>query len=352
MSSGLGLAVVASEIGAWREVLSVAPPPSPCPAPGEGELQVRVLSCGLAFPDVLTVEGKHIQKKAAPFVPASEVCGIISAVGAGVTSAFGFREGDCVFGTTNSGGLRQHTILPAMGAYKLPDGVGVDVGAGFELNYGTTFHGLVDLGRLRAGETLLVLGASGGVGMAAIDIGVALGAEVVACASTAAKLAACEKAGAATLVNYAEGDFKQALKDVGVYGSVDVVFDPVGGKFSETAMRSLGWGGRHVVVGFAAGGANPKSAIPRFPLNLALLNEREILGCFWGAWKFRDGNETNRKNIDRCLEMVRSGKMNPVVSHTYALADYASAFDAMMSRRVIGKITIKVGDDDATASKL
>ena len=162
----------------------------------------------------------------------------------------------------------------------------------------------------------------------------------------------CEKAGATTLINYTEGNFKQALKNAGVYGSIDVVYDPVGGTFSETAMRSLRWGGRHVVIGFAAGGANPKGAIPSIPLNLALLNEREILGCFWGAWKFRDGNETNRKNIERMLEMVRSGKMKPLVSKTYALADYASAFDAMMSRRVVGKITIKVSDEFVTGSRL
>ncbi len=339
-----GAAVIASAIGDWREVLALSPSPA-CPAPDDGELQVRVVACGLAFPDVLTVEGKHIQKKEPPFSPGSEVCGVVTAVGKGVTDAFGFRVGDRVFGTTNGGGLRQHTLLPAMSCYALPAGVDVDVGAGFELNYGTTFHGLVDIARLKAGETLLVLGASGGVGMAAIDLGVALGAEVIACASTAAKLAACERAGATTLINYTEGNFKQALKDAGVYGGVDVVYDPVGGKFSEPAMRSLGWGGRHVVIGFAAGGATPKAAIPALPLNLALLNEREILGCFWGAWKMRDGNVTNRQNINTMLEMVASGKMRPLVSRVYQLRDYASAFDAMMSRRVVGKITIRVSPE-------
>ena len=337
-------AVVANAIGDWREVLDLVPSPT-CPAPDDGEVQVRVVACGLAFPDVLTVEGKHIQKKAPPFVPASEVCGVVTAVGAGVEDEFGFSVGDRIFGTTNRGGLQQHTILPAMGCYKLPEGVDVDVGAGFELNYGTTYHGLVDIARLKEGETLLVLGASGGVGMAAIDIGVALGAEVIACASTSSKLAACKRAGATTLINYTDGNFKQALKDKGVYGGVDVVYDPVGGRFSEPAMRSLGWGGRYVVIGFAAGGANPKDAIPELPLNLALLNEREILGCFWGAWKMRDGNETNRRNIDTMLKMVASGKMRPLVSRTYDLADYASAFDAMMSRRVVGKITIRVSPE-------
>lgn len=186
--------------------------------------------------------------------------------------------------------------------------------------------------------------------MAAIDIGVALGADVIACASTPEKLTACKHAGATTLINYTEGDFKQSLKDAGVYGSVDVVYDPVGGHYSEVAMRSLGWGGRHVVIGFASGGATPKDAIPKVPLNLALLNEREILGCFWGAWKMRDGNDTNRKNIQKMLAMVVEGKLRPVISKKYALADYASAFNSMMSRRVVGKITVEVSAP--TASRL
>lgn len=188
----------------------------------------------------------------------------------------------------------------------------------------------------------MVLGASGGVGMAAIDIGVALGADVIACASTPQKLLACKDAGASTLINYTEGSFKQSLKDAGVYGSVDVIYDPVGGHHSEVAIRSLGWGGRHVVIGFASGGATPKNAIPKIPLNLALLNEREILGCFWGAWKMRDGNETNRKNIEKMLVMVANGKLKPFVSRKYALNDFAAAFRAMMSREVVGKITIEM----------
>lgn len=336
-------AVIATAVGPWREVLQLQPSPDVGPAT-EGFLKVKVLSCGLAFPDVLTVEGKHIMKKEAPFVPASEVSGEVVEVGEGCEE-HGFKVGDRVFGTTMDGGLQQFALLPADGVYALPPSVPVDVGAGFELNYGTTYHGLKDIARLRAGETLLVLGASGGVGMAAIDIGVALGAEVVACASTAAKLAACEAAGATTLVNYTDGSFKAALKEAGVYGNVDVVYDPVGGAFAEVAMRALGWGGRYVVVGFAAGGATPKDAIPSFPLNLALLNEREILGCFWGAWKVRDGNEGNRKNVDEMLALVAAGKLKPLISKTYRLDQYAEAFDAMMTRKVVGKIVIRVGDD-------
>ena len=182
-----------------------------------------------------------------------EVSGEITEVGAGVK---GFAVGDRVFGAPVGGALKPVALMEASRAHKIPDGVDPAIPAGFEMNYGTAYHALHDLAQVQAGERVLVLGASGGVGMAAIDIGVALGAEVVACASTAAKLAACEAAGATTLINYAEGDFKGALKAAGVYSNVDVVYDPVGGALSEVAMRALGWGGRFVVVGFAAGGAS------------------------------------------------------------------------------------------------
>ena len=336
-------AVVATSIGPWKDVLQLQQSPDVGPATS-GMLKVKVMSCGLAFPDVLTVEGKHIMKKSAPFVPASEVSGVVVEVGEDCED-YGFAVGDRVFGTTMDGGLQQHVLLPAFAVYRLPAGVPIDVGAGFELNYGTTYHGLKDIAKLAAGETLLVLGASGGVGMAAIDIGVALGARVVACASTAAKLAVCEAAGATTLINYTEGDFKGALKAAGVYSNIDVVYDPVGGAFSEVAMRALGWGGRFVVVGFAAGGATPKDAIPSFPLNLALLNERQVLGCFWGAWKAMDGNEGNRHNVEEMLTLVAAGKLKPLISHTYRLDQYADAFEAMMNRKVVGKITIRISDE-------
>jgi len=196
-----------------------------------------------------------------------------------------------------------------------------------------------------------VLGASGGVGMSAIDLGKALGCTVIACASTAEKLECCRKAGADVLINYVmdgDGNFKQALKDADVYGEVDVVYDPVGGKWSEVAIRSMAWGGRHIVIGFASGGANPKSAIPKIPLNLTLLNERQIVGCFWGPWKMRN-NEHNRRNIDTMMKMVAEGKLNPVISKRYTFSNFMQAFDDMMSRKVIGKITIS---PTAACSKL
>jgi len=282
-------AVVCTTFGPYQDVLQIQQIADR--NINEGEIRVKVLSCGLAFPDVLTLEGKHMFKPQTPYVPGSEVCGEIIEIGEGVDAAE-FRLKDKVFGMTSTGGLQGETILLANKCYKLPTGVDVNVAGGFELNYGTTYHGLVDLAHLTEGETVLILGASGGIGMAAIDIAKAHGCTVVACASTAEKLMACEEAGADLCLNYSVPStetspakhFKQLLRDSEVYGEIDIVFDPIGGKLSEVAMRALGWGGRFIVIGFASGGAQPKTAIPRFPINLALLNERQIIGCFWGAW--------------------------------------------------------------------
>ena len=240
-----------------------------------------------------------------------------------------------------SGGLSEETSLREIDAYILPDNVSAHAASGFELNYGTVYHGLVDLGNLTAGETLLVLGASGGVGMAAIDIGKAIGANVIACASTENKLEACKRAGADELINYEGGDFKALLKDSGYYGSIDVVFDPVGGNFSEPALRALDWAGRFIVVGFAAGGVTPKDAIPRVPLNLILLNERRVIGLLWGAWKARDDNEANTKNVETMIKWMQDGKLKPLVSKVCTFDNYVEAFDDLMNRRAVGKLCIE-----------
>ena len=249
----------------------------------EGMIRIKVLACGLDFPTMLVMEGKHMMKKTPPFVPGSDVCGVVVSIRENDAKEFDISVGDTVFGVSQTGAMSEYALMIVENAYKVPKGVSPAIAAGFEMNYGTTYHGLIDLANLREGETLLVLGASGGVGMAAIDIGKAMGARVVACASSSKKLDMCRSAGADILINYAEGDFKKALKQAKVYGRVDVVYDPVGGKFSEPAMRALAWGGRFIVIGFASGGSNPKSGIPKIPLNLALLNERKILGVFWGA---------------------------------------------------------------------
>lgn len=270
-------AAMVDRIGPYNEVVRVVSN-AVRPVADDGELLVQVLACGLAFPDVLVIEGKHMMKRAPPFSPAGEVCGTIVEIGDGVE---GFAVGDKVFGAAISGGLAELTRIPSHTCYKLPEGVDPILAAGFELNYGTSWHGIVDIARLQAGETMLVLGASGGVGMAAIDIGRSIGANVVACASTEAKLQACIEQGADETINYSDDDgttFKEKLKAAGIYGDIDVVFDPVGGTLSEPAMRGLGWGGRHLVIGFAAGGDTPTDAIPKLPINLALLNERAIQG--------------------------------------------------------------------------
>lgn len=339
--------VVAREIGTYGKVLELRgshPSADVLSEPADDEvLKVRVIAAGLAFPDMLIVEGKHITKASAPFVPTNDICGEVVEVGSEGRS-LGFRVGDIVFGVATTGGLSEYALMFMENAYHVPRGVSPHIAAGFEVNYGTTWHGLVDLAGLRKGETLLILGASGGVGMAAIDIGKALGARVVACASTPAKLEICRRAGADVLIDYSSDDFKRALKNADdVYGSVDVVYDPVGGRFSEPAMRAMTWGGRFVVVGFASGGMTPKSAIPSMPLNLALLNERKILGVFWGAWKMRTGNEGNRKNMMKMMEMVRSGTLKPRVTKLYDLQNFMEAFDDMAKRRVTGKICVRVG---------
>ena len=180
--------------------------------------------------------------------------------------------------------------------------------------------------------------------MAAIDISKALGAEVIACASTDAKLDKCRQAGADQLINYSNGNFKSQLKEEGLYGNIDIVFDPVGGDLSEVCIRALGFGGRFIVIGFASGGAAPKNAIPRIPLNLALLNERQIIGCFWGAWKMRDGGVANRANMEEMMSLVSSGRLRPLVDKVFSLDNFMSALDQLMHRKAIGKIVVKVRD--------
>jgi len=316
--------------------------------PQKGTAIVRVLSCGLAFPDILTVLGKHIMRRKAPFVPGQEICGEVTAIGEGVRR---LKVGDLVFGSALKGGCSEEAEVHEDVVYTLPAGVDPHVAAGFELNYGTTYHGLVDIGGLKAGETLLVLGASGGVGAAAIDLGKALGATVIACASTAEKLDFCRAAGADHVINYEQDDLRAELKKLKKDGAIDMVYDPVGGKWAEPAFRSMGWGGRFLVIGFAAGGEVPKDAIPNLPLNLALLNERKVLGVLWGGWKTKDGNKGNAANIATMMQLVKDGKLKPIVSGVYSLeSGFQEACDVIMNRKAMGKICVQ--PSSAKAAKL
>mmetsp|Transcript_8089 Transcript_8089/g.9745 ORF Transcript_8089/g.9745 Transcript_8089/m.9745 type:complete len:347 (-) Transcript_8089:571-1611(-) len=333
--------IVCTKIGPWRDALTLCEDVEglmDSRLEVDGDLiKVKVIASGLCFPDILVVEGKHMMPKPAPHVPCNEIAGEVIEVGEEVKR---FKVGDKVFGTCFTGGLSSEALCRAEDCYAIPDGVDPNLVAGIEVNYGTSYHALVDVAEIKSGETLLILGASGGVGMSAIDIGKALGCKVVACASTQEKLDACKAAGADVVINYTSGPFKSLLKEAGVYGNVDVVYDPVGGEFSEPAIRSLAFGGRFIVIGFAAGGDTPKNAIPSIPLNLALLNERKIVGCLWGAWKMRFP-DLNRANTENMVQMIKQGKLNPVVSKTYTFNDYMNAFEDMMSRKVVGKVIIQ-----------
>eukprot|EP00746_Dinoflagellata_sp_MGD_P039143 gnl/MRDRNA2_/MRDRNA2_194369_c0_seq1.p1 gnl/MRDRNA2_/MRDRNA2_194369_c0~~gnl/MRDRNA2_/MRDRNA2_194369_c0_seq1.p1 ORF type:complete len:333 (-),score=77.01 gnl/MRDRNA2_/MRDRNA2_194369_c0_seq1:55-999(-) len=303
--------------------------------PGPGEVIVQVQSTGLCFPDILTVMGKHIFKPEPPFTPCHELCGTVLKVGEGCA----FAAGDVVFGnTTSPGTLKEEVRISADALFQAPAGINPHVLAGLEVNYGTTIHALKDVAKLQKGEKLCVLGASGATGISAIELGKAMGAVVVACASSEQKLEACKAAGANILINYAQPGFKERLKKE-ANGPLDVVYDPVGGEYSEIALRALGFGGRFLVIGFAAGGQNPNSAIPKIPLNLALLNERQIQGVLWGQWK-AGHQEENRKNILELVSMLQSGSLRPREPKVYPFEKYVEAMDAMMGRQAIGKICL------------
>eukprot|EP00924_Labyrinthula_sp_SR-Ha-C_P016214 maker-scaffold_52-snap-gene-0.2-mRNA-1 protein AED:0.01 eAED:0.01 QI:59/1/1/1/1/1/2/16/349 len=338
-------AIVATKQGAWKESLEVQEHPEDVFEISNDQVLISVKYAGLCFPNILVVEGKHAMSKPFPHVPTDEVAGIVEKVGSEVKN---LKPGDFVFGTCLSGGLSEKAICAAENLYKVnpgpsgPNNESLKKLAGFEVNYGTTYHGLVHIGKVKKGEVVLVLGGSGGVGMACIDLAKALGCKVIAAASTDEKLKACKQQGADEVLNYSKEDLKTGLKRIGAYGKVDVVFDPVGGKFSEPALRSLAFHGRFLVIGFASGGANPKSGIPKIPLNLALLNEREILGVFWGPWRLRKGNgEKNRKAMEDMISMINEGKLNPTVSRVYNFTNYEGAFNEIMGRKVIGKVLIE-----------
>lgn len=332
--------VQCAELGPYDKVLRIEQVSALKPEPGQ--VVVRVLSCGLCFPDILTVMGKHIFKPAPPFVPCSEVCGIISAVGEGCS----LKVGDTVFGQTN-GTLRDEVMIYEQLLYTAPAGVNPHVLASLPTNYGTTIHALKDIAKLKPGERLCVLGASGATGISAIELGKAMGATVVACASSPEKLDACKAAGADVLIDYSGPDFKSKLKkDAG--GPLDVVYDPVGGNYSEAALRALGMGGRFLVIGFASGGLNPNGAIPKIPLNLALLNERQIQGVLWGAWKAQN-MEADRQNMRDIVSMIQSGRLQPRRPIVYPLEQFKDAMDLMIGRKAIGKVCL---DASAGAAKL
>lgn len=303
----------------------------PPPVPGPGEAVVAVKAAALNFFDLLITAGKYQHKPPFPFSPAAEFAGVVEAVGAGVSDV---APGDRVLGSIGWGAAREAIAVPAERLVKIPDGLDFERAAGLTVTYSTTLYGLRERGGLKRGETLVVLGASGGTGLAAIEIGKVLGARVIACASSDEKLAFARAHGADETVNYANDDFRAALKRLGGERGVDVVYDPVGGPYAEPAVRALGWEGRYLVIGFAAGD------IPKLPLNLVLLKSCDIRGVLWGAWTLREP-KAQQTMMTEIVRWCADGKLSAHVHAVYPLADIAAALKAIAERKAMGKIVLR-----------
>ncbi len=301
----------------------------PAPVVGAGQLLIEVHAAGVNFPDTLIIQNKYQRRVPVPFIPGSELAGIVREVGPGVD---GFRRGDRVLAYTIWGAFADLAVADAGQAMPIPDGVDFVTAAGFMLASGTALYALEDRAQLQPGETLLVLGAAGGVGSAAIEAGKALGATVIAAASSAEKLALCRDLGADILVNYGGGDLRQRLREAAPETRIDVILDPAGGAYSEPAMREIGWGGRFLVVGFAAG------EIPRVPLNLPLVKNFSIIGVVWGQFVQRAGPAA--AHLQRLVAMLQDGRLRPRISAVYPLERASEAIAAMADRRALGKLVI------------
>jgi len=314
---------------AWGGPESLVVKEVPTPALKPGEVLVRIRAAGVNFPDVLIIQKKYQIQPALPFSPGAEISGEVAALGEGVTSV---AIGDRVAALCTTGGFADEIVLTAAACVKIPDSLSFEVAAGFMLAYGTSWHAIRDRAALLPAETMLVLGAAGGVGLSAVEIGKAIGARVVAAASTDEKCAICRKHGADDVINYTTEELRAGIKRTCGAGP-DVIYDPVGGKYSEAAFRSIGWRGRHLVIGFAAGD------IPALPLNLALLKGASLVGVFWGDFVRREP-ANNMKGISEMLGWMQEGKIKPLISKTYSLDEAPQALLDMAARKVTGKIVI------------
>jgi NADPH2:quinone reductase len=302
----------------------------PSPQPGPGQVRVGVHACGVNFPDTLIIQGNYQFKPELPFSPGGEVAGVVQALGEGVT---GFAVGDRVIAATTWGGYAEEVLADTARLIPMPAEMDFPTAAAFTLTYGTSHHALKDRAQLQPGETLLVLGAAGGVGLAAVELGKAMGARVIAAASSDDKLALCVAHGADDTINYARDDLRERIKVLTSGRGIDVVYDPVGGDFSEPALRSMAWNGRFLVVGFAAG------RIPSLPLNLPLLKGCAIVGVFWGAFT-RNEPARNAANLRELLLWWSEGRLKPHVSAVYPLARAVDALNDLLQRRVQGKAVL------------
>lgn len=299
--------------------------------PGPGQVVIDVQAAGVNFPDVLIIQNKYQFKPELPFTPGSELSGVIRAVGEGVTN---IKVGDKVLAFVSQGAFAQQVAVPAKAVMPMPPGLDFDTAAAVTLTYGTSHHAVVDRAQLKAGETMLVLGAAGGVGLAAIEIGKALGARVIAAASSDEKLAVCREHGADATINYSTEDLRETIKATTDGKGPDVIYDPVGGMYAEPAFRSIAWRGRYLVIGFANG------EIPKLPLNLPLLKGASIVGVFWGEFARREP-KANQAAMEELMRWMAEGKIKPHISGRYALADTPRALNDMAARKVTGKVVIQ-----------
>lgn len=304
------------------------------PPVGESEVCIQVKACGVNFPDLLIIQNKYQFKPELPFAPGGEVSGIIESVGAKVKH---LKAGDRVVALCGWGGFAEKVIVKANRVFPMPPGMDFINGACTLYTYGTSYHALKDRAQLKAGETLLVMGAAGGVGLAAVELGRVMGATVIAAASTAEKLAICKEKGATHVIDYSKEDLRARLKEITQEKGVDVIYDAVGGKLAEQALRSIAWKGRYLVVGFTTG------EIPQFPANLPLLKGCSIMGVFWGSFAEREPQQS-LQNLGELLGMMKSGAIRQHIHKIYSLNEAPQALHDLMNRKVVGKAVVKVGD--------
>ena len=302
----------------------------PDPVAGRGEAVIAIKAAALNFFDILMIQGKYQIKPPFPFSPAAEVAGVIESVGEGLSD---LKPGDRVIASCGHNGAREKIALPTTAIVKIPADLDFDRAAGVIITYGTALHALEDRASPRHGETLAVLGAAGGTGLAACELGKLLGLKVIACASSDAKLEFAKAHGAELGLNYAKEDLKEGLRRLTGGKGADIIFDPVGGSFAEAALRSIAWEGRFLVIGFAAGD------IPKMPLNLALLKGCDIRGVFWGAWA-RLNPDKNRANLERLVQWAAAGKISSHVDRTFPLAQTADALKVLAGRQAMGKVIL------------
>ena len=322
-------ALLCSELGGPEKLAVVE---LPDPEAGSGQVVIEVAAASLNFPDLLTIQGLYQIKAEPPFVPGFEGAGTVVSVGEGVE---GIEVGDRVSAFNTIGAFAERWLVDAAACTVLPDDVPFDVGASLNVAHGTSYHALKQRAELKEGETLLVLGAAGGVGAAAVEIGALMGATVIAAAGDEEKLAFCKDLGADETINYATDDLRARIKEITGGRGVDVVFDPVGGEISEKAFRSIAWKGRHLVIGFAAGD------IPAIPWNLPLLKGASIVGVFWGSFTAHEP-EVNAHNVREMFDMVLEGRLQPRITQSFSLDEYQDAYGVFVTRSALGKVVFSI----------